>query len=222
MGILGRINSLIKSNLNELLSKAEDPTKQYEQAVLDMEDSLQQAKKQVIQAIADEKRLVMEADRKREEVLRWDGRAQAAVRAGDDALAKEALQQKLRSEDEERQLRKTAAEQRGLADELKASLVQLDAKLKDARLKKDSVLARYKAVVGTKKNRAGSLYDSTAFDSFDRQARSIDDLDARLEAMSELSDEPAKAALEDKFKELDKGSGVDDELAALKAKLSKK
>lgn len=220
MGILKRLNSLIKSNLNDLVSRVEDPRKQYEQAILDMENSLQQAKKQVIQAIADEKRMLQDAERCHEEVVRWETRAQAAVRAGDDNLAREALRQKKRAEEEETALRKNAANQRALVEELKSSLVKLEAKVADARARKDSVLARQQLVAGSRSQRGGALRNTEAFDAFERQVRSIDELDAQVEAMRELEGDPEREALDKKFENLEKGSDVDDALAALKAKLS--
>jgi phage shock protein A len=224
MGILSRLNSLIKSNLNDALSKAENPQKQYDQALRDMEESLGQSKKQVINCIADEKRMLLEAERKHEEVVRWESRAQAAVRASNDNLAREALQQKGRAEEEERELRKNAAAQRGLAEDLKAGLGQLELKIRDAKLRRDTVLARMK-IAGVGGKRGGALKDQSAFEAFDRQARSIDELDAQLEAMQALEN-PNAQAVEQRFRDLEQqapaGSPVDDELAALKAKLSKK
>ena len=54
MGIFGRLASLIKSNLNDLISKSEDPEKMLNQVILEMNVQLQEAKKQVALAIADD------------------------------------------------------------------------------------------------------------------------------------------------------------------------
>jgi phage shock protein A len=230
MGILDRLNTLIKSNINSAFSRAENPRMQYEQALEDMDDALKVAKNQVVSAIADEKRLTAEAERRREDIYRWETRAQAALRAGDENLAREALIQKRRSEDEERELRRTAAQHRALAEELKASCLQLETKVRDARARVPVVSAQSQipqSPTPGSRNIAvqGVLDDQRHFETFDRQARTIDELDAQVSAMRELDDLNRDPALEDRFRALEKndqGSGINDELEALKAKLSKR
>ena len=94
MGIFSRIGTLIKSNLNELISKAEDPQKMLNQIVLEMQNQLVEAKKQVATSIADEKRLKKQWDEQVELSKEWERKAMLAVRASDDVLAKEALSRK--------------------------------------------------------------------------------------------------------------------------------
>jgi phage shock protein A len=94
MGIFARLGSLLKSNINDLISKAEDPEKMLSQVLLDMQQQLVEAKKQVAVAIADEKRLQKQAEAESEKSKEWERKAMVAVRAGDDVLAKEALMRK--------------------------------------------------------------------------------------------------------------------------------
>ena len=94
MGIFARLARLIKSNLNDLISRAEDPEKMLNQIVIDMNAQLVEAKKQVAASIADEKRLAKQAEQEASNAAEWERRAMMAVRAGDDALAKEALARK--------------------------------------------------------------------------------------------------------------------------------
>ena len=94
MGIFARLATLIKANLNDLISKSEDPEKMLNQIVVDMSNQLVEAKKQVASAIADEKRLAKQVESRDGTAAEWERRAMLAVRAGDDALAKEALARK--------------------------------------------------------------------------------------------------------------------------------
>jgi phage shock protein A len=94
MGIFARLASLIKSNLNDLISKSEDPEKMLNQVVIDMRQQLDEAKKQVAVSIADEKRLAKQAEQEVANAAEWERRAMLAIKAGDDALAKEALMRK--------------------------------------------------------------------------------------------------------------------------------
>jgi len=91
MGIFSRLGTLIKSNLNDLISKAEDPQKMLNQIVLEMQNQLVEAKKQVATSIADEKRLKKQWDDQVAQAKEWERKAMMAVHAGDDGLAKEAL-----------------------------------------------------------------------------------------------------------------------------------
>src|SRR5439155_275412 len=91
MGIFSRLGTLIKSNLNDLISKAEDPEKMLNQVLTDMKTQLVEAKKQVAVAIGDEKRLKKQWEDQGAQSKEWERKAMLAVQAGDDELAKEAL-----------------------------------------------------------------------------------------------------------------------------------
>ena len=92
MGIFARLATLIKSNLNDLISHSEDPEKMLNQVVIDMNNQLIEAKKQVAVSIADEKRLAKQVEQEAANAAEWERRAMMAIRAGDDELAKEALE----------------------------------------------------------------------------------------------------------------------------------
>src|SRR5450755_117494 len=94
MGIFSRLAQLIKSNLNDLISKSEDPEKMLNQIVLDMNNQLVEAKKQVASSIADEKRLAKQYEQESANAAEWERRAMMALRAGNEELAKEALSRK--------------------------------------------------------------------------------------------------------------------------------
>jgi len=88
MGIFARLATLIKSNLNDLISRSEDPEKMLNQVVIDMANQLIEAKKQVAVSIADEKRLAKQAEQEAANAAEWERRAMLAIKAGDDGLAK--------------------------------------------------------------------------------------------------------------------------------------
>src|SRR4029078_5811834 len=94
MGIFSGLGILIKSNLNELISKAEDLQKMLNQIVLEMQNQLVEAKKQEAVSIADEKRPKTQWDDKGGVSKESKRKAMLAVGAGDDGLAKEALARK--------------------------------------------------------------------------------------------------------------------------------
>ena len=79
MGIFDRFSSLLKSNINDLISKAEDPEKMLTQILVDMRGQLVKAKQQVASAIADEKRLRDQADAEYKQAQDWERRAMLAI-----------------------------------------------------------------------------------------------------------------------------------------------
>ena len=94
MGLFGRLGTLIRSNINELINRAEDPEKMLNQVLVDMKGQLVEAKKQVAVAIADEKRIKKQYEQELAKAQDWERKAMLAVRAGDDNLARAALARK--------------------------------------------------------------------------------------------------------------------------------
>src|SRR5258705_121375 len=91
MGIIDRLSTLIRSNINDLISRAENPQKVLEQLIVDMRNQLAKAKQQVAAAIADEKRLSAQAEQEKKLSEDWEKRAVLAVQEGRDDLAKQGL-----------------------------------------------------------------------------------------------------------------------------------
>ncbi len=217
MGILGRLSTLVKSNLNEAIDSMQDPGKEIDQMVRDMEDSARQAKTEVAQGMAEGKRLRRRIGDLEAEIGEWQKRAETAVRAGDDGLAKEALKRKAEKEAERAEAEKSVQEQDVYAVQLGEALKALEARLKDVKLRQGTLRAKARA------NRAGSPMSgkTSAFDDFDRMAGKIDAVEAEASLGEELGGRSAESlAAERKLDQLAGQSSVDDALAELKRKLS--
>src|SRR3989442_11672115 len=91
MGIFDRLSTLFRSNINDLISRAENPEKMLNQLIVDMRTQLAKAKQQVAAAIADEKRLAAQVDQEKKAAEDWEKRAVLAGQEGRDELAKQAL-----------------------------------------------------------------------------------------------------------------------------------
>jgi phage shock protein A len=224
MGIFSRFGTLIKSNLNELISRAEDPQKMLNQIVLDMQNQLVEAKKQVAVSIADEKRLKKQLDEQGELSKEWERKAMMAVRAGDDTLAKEALRRKGEHDNQIGEFSKQWDLQKQAVDKLKDQLRTLNDKIEEAKRKKNILIARQKRAEAQRaiQDTMRGLSDTSAFDSFDRMAQRVDQIEAEAEAATELGGELTGDTLDKKFKELESsgaGVGTDHALAELKAKM---
>src|SRR4051812_20275807 len=223
MGIFSRLGTLIKSNLNDLITKAEDPEKMLSQVLLEMQQQLVEAKKAVAVAIADEKKLqkqyTAEADKSKE----WERKAMVAVRAGDDNLARQALARKQEHETIATQFQQQWLAQKQAGEKLKDALRLLNNKIEEAKRKKNILIARKKRAEAQQQiaNTMQGLGDTSAFDTFDRMAERIQLMEAEAEAGAELAGELSGDTLESKFLQLEHGGGAteDDALSELKAKM---
>jgi phage shock protein A len=216
MGILGRLSTLIKSNVNDAIDGMQDPAKEIDQMVRDMEDSGRQARTEVAQCMGEEKRMQKRVETLDGEIETWTGRAEAAVRAGDDALAKEALRRRGEKETERAETRKALQEQGVYVDQLAAALKALEARVKDVKLRQGTLREKARAAKGV-----SPLSGKTAaFDDFDRMSSKIDAVEAEAGLADELDGRSAASlTAERRLNELASGGAVDDALAALKKKL---
>jgi phage shock protein A len=222
MGILDRIRTVLKANINALISKAEDPEKMLNQLIMDMNEQLLEAKKQVAMAIADEKKLERQTLENKAQGEDWEKKAMLAVKAGKDDLAKEALVRKQEYDGYAASFQKEFDSQHAAVEQLKDALRQLQAKIEEASRKKNLLVARAKRAEAQKQiqQTMGSLSANSSFDTFDRMAQKVDQVEAEAEAMKELGEVTADQKLEDKFKELESSDQSSDKLLEdLKAKM---
>ena len=222
MGILDRIRTVLKANINALISKAEDPEKMLNQLIMDMNEQLLEAKKQVAMAIADEKKLERQTLENKTQGEDWEKKAMLAVKAGKDDLAKEALVRKQGYDGYAASFQKEFDSQHVAVEQLKDALRQLQAKIEEASRKKNLLVARAKRAEAQKtiQQTMGSLSANSSFDTFDRMAQKVDQVEAEAEAMKELGEVTADQKLEDKFKELESSDQSSDKLLEdLKAKM---
>jgi phage shock protein A len=221
MGIFSRLAQLIKSNLNDLISKSEDPEKMLNQIVLEMNNQLVEAKKQVAASIADEKRLAKQFEQEMAHAAEWERRAMMALRAGNEELAKEALARKKEHDQLAETYKDQWTKQKNAVDQLKKALRMLNDKIEEAKRKKNVLVARKKRAEAQKaiQETMHGLKDQSAFETFDRMAGKIDQLEAEAEAAGELQEEYTGDVLASKFQSLERGAGADEELTALKRKM---
>lgn len=221
MSLFDRIGLLLRSNINSMVSSAEDPEKILNQLLIDMRDQFIEAKKQVAVAIADEKRLYAKMIAAQQASAEWERKAMLAVQAGDDGLAQEALSRQQSEAQLAEQWKGQWTAQKAAAEQLRASLVQLNEKIEEAKRKKDLMIARAKRAEAQKtiQNTMAGLNDNSAFDAFGRMSEKVDQMEAEAAASGELAADVSGASLEDRFKKLEQNKGPSDALLALKAKM---
>jgi phage shock protein A len=209
MGFFSRLKTLISSNVNDLISKAEKPEKMLNQLIIEMQQQLVESKKAVALAIADEKKLEREFQNQETQAQEWEKKAMLAVRAGKDDLAKEALVRKQEYDNASAEYRKQWEVQKASVDKLKESLRELQNKIEEAQRKKNLLIARAKRAEAQQKiqNTISSVNGNrSAFDAFDRMAQKVDQMEAQADAAKELEDYTSSASLERRFAELEKSN----------------
>ncbi|MEA5579589.1 PspA/IM30 family protein [Anabaena sp. UHCC 0451] len=217
MGLFDRIKRVVGANVNDLINKAEDPEKMLEQAILEMQEDLVQLRQGVAQAIAAQKRTEKQYNDAANEVNKWQRNAQLALQKGDENLARQALERKKSFTDTSTALKTSLDQQNIQVDSIKKNLIQLESKISEAKTKKEMLKARITAAKAQEQigSMARGMNTSSAMAAFERMEEKVMMQEARAQSTAEL----VGADLENQFAQLESGSDVDDELAALKASM---
>ncbi|MBX2865460.1 MAG: PspA/IM30 family protein [Leptolyngbyaceae cyanobacterium MAG.088] len=218
MGLFDRVSRLIRANVNDAVSKAEDPEKILEQSIMDMQEDLVQMRQAVAGAIASKKRVEQQQEKAQSEANVWGQRAQLALQKGDENLAREALVRKKGHAETSAALKAQLDQQTSSVETLKRNLIGLESKISEYKTKKNMLKARASAAKANEKlqSTVGNLSTNSSVGAFERMEEKILDMEARGQAAAEL----AGADLESQFASLEAGSDVESELASMKAQLS--
>lgn len=221
MGFFSKLSTLLRSNLNDLIARAEDPEKMLNQIIVDMREQLTKAKQEVAVAIADERKLKAQAEEEGKQARDWERRAMLAVREGRDDLARQALMRQQEYGGRAQSLYETWQRQAEETERLKDSLRQLNSKIEEARRKKNLLVAKQRRAQAQKRihETMAGLSDKSAFDAFDRMAERIEDTERRALASAEVSDELSGDPLDQQFAQLEAGGDAEDLLLGLKQRM---
>lgn len=195
MSIFDRFRRVVKSNLNDMISKAENPEKMLNQLIIDMNEQLIESKKSVAAAIADEKKLERLMNQQANQGEEWEKKARLALKAGKEDLAKEALLRKQEYTGLATQYQEQWQSQHAAVEKLKQSLRGLQQKIEEAQRKKNLLVARAKRAEAQKRIQytMGSMSDNSAFDAFDKMASKVDQIEAEVDALAEIEDMSSKS-----------------------------
>jgi len=217
MGIFDRMSQLIRANVHDLLDRAEDPDKMIDQYIREMADNLRAAREQVAAMIAQQKELEADVAQTGHLAAEWAAKAQRAVAAGKDDLAREALRRRRDMEGNARVYDEQLRAQRDAVAKLKEQLRQLEAKYQATLSQRDALVARQRRAEA--QQQVASTITATVFEPLDpasdleRMERKIRSTEAQAAAALEMGDESYEA----QFRALDMDDDIELELAALKA-----
>lgn len=218
MGLFDRLSRVVRANLNDMVSKAEDPEKILEQAVNDMQEDLVQLRQAVARAIAEQRQTEQKYSRDQAEAGKWEQRAKLALAKGDEGLAREALKRKKDYTETATILKNQLDQQAVQVESLRKNLIALESKISEAKTKKNMLQARAKAAKANEElqKTIGGIDTGSSMAAFERMEEKVMQLEARSQAYGELGG----MGIEQEFAKLEAGSDVDDELALLKAEMS--
>lgn len=217
MGIFSRFADIVNANINALLERAENPQKMVRLIIQEMEDTLVEVRSQSARALADKKELERRIHRLTADAHMWEEKAGLALAKEREDLARKALIEKSRIEDDASQLKNELQLVEENLDKLKADLAQLTTKLNDAKARQRSMVVR-KQTADTRLQIRRQLDDDkaqSAMDRFDAYERRIDGVEAEVDSY----DLAKEKSLADEFAELEAEDKINSELAALKQKM---
>jgi phage shock protein A len=216
MGIFSRFTDIVNSNINALLDKAEDPEKMVRLIIQEMEDTLVEVRSASAKTLANKKEIVSQINKYESDVAEWQGKAELALSKDREDLARAALQEKKKSAEAAESLSKELSVVDEQISKLQDEIGQLQDKLADAKTRQKAIIMRQKTA--SSRLDVKRTLDSTKVDNamgrFEQYERKIDDLESQVDAY-----DLGKKTLNDEFAELESGDKIDEELAALKAKV---
>lgn len=227
MGVIQRFKDIMSANVNAVLDKAEDPEKMIDQYMRNLQDDLGKVKAETAAVMAEETRAKRELDECNQEVEKLQKYAEKAVAAGNDSDARLFLQKKQTVAAQQTALQQAydsasanAAKMRQMHDKIVKDMENLNQRKAAIKAKVAAAKAqeRVNQIGGSLKGVSNHM---SAFDRMEEKANKMLD---QANAMAELNQAAQEDSIEDLMSKYDDGnsSNVEDELAALKAKMSGK
>jgi phage shock protein A len=189
MGLLERVSTLIRANINDVIDRAEDPEKMIKQVILDMENQYMQVKTQVAVSIADQHMLEKKLKENEDAGADWMRKAERSVDKGQDDLARAALDRYQTSQRLALSYREQVDDQKAQVEALKGALMKLEQKLDEAKSKRELLLARHRRSIalGKAARAQTALGDNAKSATFGRLKNRVNHTEAIASAEVELA-----------------------------------
>src|SRR6059036_3269499 len=232
-GMAGRFSTVVKAKISKLLDRAEDPAETLDYSYQKQLESLQGVKKGIADVVTAKKRLQMQSSKLEQSVVKLDTQARQALAAGNEELARAALERKNVAQTELQSLDQQVTELEAQQQKLKDSEAKLRTKIEAFRTKKEVIKAQYSAAEAQVRiSEAATGVGEQMADlglAMQRAEDKVENMRARADAVGELEAAgtfedltqlgEGKDDLDRQLSELTEGAQVDDELAKMKAEL---
>ncbi|MCR4863027.1 MAG: PspA/IM30 family protein [Ruminococcus sp.] len=220
MGIFRRLSDLLKSNVNDLIDRAEDPEKMVKQIIIDMQTELTKATQNYGKAKASEhlaEKRYLEAQKQSQN---WENKAKAALSQGNEELAKQALAKKVKADEDTANYKQMYESISDQTEAIGNQVEVLKAKLDEAKSRQAMLIARSQ-MADTQKGlakAAGGFDGNSSLEKFNRMEEKIEQKEAEAAAFSEIAG--AENDLNDAFEKIESDAKVDAELQRLMAEMN--
>ena len=221
MGIFNRIGDIIKSNVNDLIDRAEDPEKMVKQIIIDMQKELKKSTEALGKAKTSERLAKRQYENAVKVSAEWENKAKSALKAGNTELAKTALAKKVKADEDVANYKEMYESIYAQADAIASQVDAVKAKLDEAKSRQAMLIARSQ-MADTKKNLAqslGGIDSSSSSEKFNRMEEKIIRKEAEADAFSDIAGTNTDNDDSDDFKKLETDSKVDAELQRLMAEM---
>ena len=222
MGIISRFSDIMKSNINALLDKCEDPEKMIDQTLRNLREDLAQVKKETASVMANAKNANRKVTDCQEQIDRYTTAAQNAIKAGNEDDARTLIAKKQAFEEQMVTLKKNADINNANAEKMRQMHDKLVNDIDTLESKRDTIkatMATAKAQEHINKMQDGGKKASASIDTFNRMEEKANKALDEAMAHSELNTQSSTDDLADKYAGKGSSVSVDDELAAMKASL---
>src|SRR5271166_3426878 len=233
-GLSGRMSTVVKAKISKLLDRAEDPAETLEYSYQKQIELLQNVKKGIADVVTSKKRLQLQEEQLRGQVVKLDTQARQALAAGQEDLARTALERKNVAQTELQSLDGQVGELEKQQEQLTESEQKLRAKIEQFRSKKEVIKAQYSAAEAQVRiSEAATGVGEQMADVGLAMQRALDkteNMKARAAAVGELEDSgtfedlttltPGEDDIDRQLRQLSSTSEVDNELAKMKAELT--
>ncbi|MCL6679237.1 phage shock protein PspA [Sphingomonas sp. RG327] len=216
--VFSRARDIFAANMTELLDRAEDPARMIRMIIMEMEETLVEVRATAARSIADMKEMRRSQQKLFEIQANWTEKAELALSKGREDLAKAALTERQNAADMAEGLAEEIAEIEQVLRSYEADIARLQAKLREARSRQNSIQHRLESAVTRAKAREllhGSRTED-AFSKFEILERRADFAEGRAEALGLTGPK----SLEEEIAELRSAEKVDAELEEMKAALA--
>lgn len=222
MGIFSRMKNAVKSKANSAIDNARDPAKELDLAIHELEDARKKALNELIGYKATAKQMEQDIERHERRAAEWEKRAMAAVKAGDDELARKALREQKQCQSEIARIKRDRDQAATYAVQLNKSRKEAETKLRMLKMRKGTLAAKLKAA------RTGSAlgFDNDLFDKLDEAEARIDQESIEAEVALSMDEEISEDSFDQKLIAAGadpaavQSGGADDPLEALKARMA--
>ena len=217
MGIFQRLSDILKSNVNDLIDRAEDPEKMVKQIIIDMQKELNNSTQALGKAVASERIAKKQYD---QAAADWESKAKAAIAAGDEELAKKALANKVKADKDTAQYKEMYDTISQQTETIRTQVEVLKSKLEEAKSRQAMLIARSQ-MADTQKalaNATGGFDSSSASEKFSRMEEKIERKEAEAQAFADIASDTGSNDAEE-FEKLENDSKVNSELERLKAEM---